>query len=78
MVPILYSALTFFIPSASNIFILILFFSIIQILNAYAYIHHKKEIIYLYIFSLNFIGFILVGNISIFFALTSLFHNYFT
>ena len=77
VIPILHSALTYFITSTANFFVLIVFFSIIQILNAYAYIRHNKEIIYLYVFGFNFIGLVLVGEISIFFALTNLLQKYF-
>jgi len=78
VIPIIHSALTYLIPSTANFFVVIVFFSIIQILNAYAYLRHNNEIIYLYIFGFNFIGLVLVGEISIFFALTSLFQKYFS
>jgi len=76
IIPIIHSAISWAFPSNQSFFIAIIFFSILQILNIYEY--RKGEIIYLYIFSLNFIGLILKGQISIFFALTSALRVYFT
>jgi len=76
LIPILHSAIILFISFDQKFFIAILFFSIIQILNIYEY--RRGEIAFIYVFILNFIGLILVGQISVFFAVTSALRIYFT
>ncbi len=75
IIPILFSAIAAFIPLGQRFFIAMLFFSLIQLLNFYLY--QRDNNIFLYIFFLNFIGIILAGEISIFFALTSMLRIYF-
>ncbi len=76
VIPILHSLTTLVIPTGQQFFFVILFFSVIQVLNVYQY--RRNGIIYLYLFGLNFIGLVLAGEVSIFFALTSAYRIYYT
>jgi len=76
VIPIIHSATTLITPINQQFFFVVAFFSVVQVLNVYQY--RRNGIIYLYLFGLNFIGLVLAGEVSIFFALTSAYRLYYT